>query len=511
MEIISCLPWQHVAVTTLIYVASFVFYRLVLHPLARFPGPKLAALTRYYEGYYDLVCNGQYTFKIAELHKIYGPIVRISPYELHVSDPAFFEKLYNNDGRWNKYDWSYDAFSAKPSMICSIDHDIHKARRAPLNSFFSKANVANKQDIIQRLSSKLCDRISEFSDTKTTINLGTAISAFTRDVATEFILGKSYDNLDMTDFNAGMTGVLQSSGAIWRLTKHVRWFGPLMKSLPLAFVEKMADDGTKAFFTFLKDTMRITSETICPPPSAAIDDKAPPRTIIHEILESSLPPTEKTSDRINDEVSTITGAAFETSAATLRLILYYVYGDAKILRRLRAELATATKGHNTTNTADLDVAAFEQLPYLTAVIMEGLRLSPGIATRMARIAPDRDLEYREWRIPAGTPVGMTTLLMHTDEQIYPEPKSFEPERWIDMDVRRKANKTYAPFARGTRICLGMHLAWAEMYIVLAALVQRFDLQFDGAGPKDVECASDQFIIGTEDQSGIKAFITQYRA
>lgn len=56
-------------VTTVVYFLSFVLYRLFLHPLAKFPGPKLAAITRYYEAYYDIVHNGQYTFKIAELHK----------------------------------------------------------------------------------------------------------------------------------------------------------------------------------------------------------------------------------------------------------------------------------------------------------------------------------------------------------------------------------------------------------------------------------------------------------
>ena len=57
-----------------VYVISFAFDRLILHPLARFPGPRLAALTRYYEAYYDLVRNGQYTFKTAELHKKYGEL-----------------------------------------------------------------------------------------------------------------------------------------------------------------------------------------------------------------------------------------------------------------------------------------------------------------------------------------------------------------------------------------------------------------------------------------------------
>lgn len=59
--------------------------RLFLSPISRFPGPKLAALTRWYEFYYEVVQKGQYTFHIQELHKKYGPIVRVTPEEVHVS------------------------------------------------------------------------------------------------------------------------------------------------------------------------------------------------------------------------------------------------------------------------------------------------------------------------------------------------------------------------------------------------------------------------------------------
>lgn len=57
--------------------------------------------------------------------------------------------------------------------------------------------------------------------------------------------------------------------------------------------------------------------------------------------------------------------------------------------------------------------------------------------------------------------------------------------------------------------LSISVAWAEMYIVVAGLAQRFDFQLQGAGPQDVEYASDQFIIGTKDLSGIKAVITEH--
>lgn len=153
-------------------------------------------------------------------------------------------------------------------------------------------------------------------------------------------------------------------------------------------------------------------------------------------------------------MATITAAGFETTASILRLVLYHIFSNQEILRRLRAEIATVN-GISSSSDAKLEVKTLEQLPYLTSVIMEGMRMSPGIGSRLARIAPDRDLFYGDLRIPAGTPVGMTTILMHTDETLYPAPLSFNPDRWMDPEARRKMDKTYAPFSRGTRICLGM--------------------------------------------------------
>ena len=54
------------------YLVGLGFYRLYLSPLAKFPGPRLAALTKWYEFYYDVVAQGQFTFQIQKLHKKYG-------------------------------------------------------------------------------------------------------------------------------------------------------------------------------------------------------------------------------------------------------------------------------------------------------------------------------------------------------------------------------------------------------------------------------------------------------
>ena len=120
-----------------------------------------------------------------------------------------------------------------------------------------------------------------------------------------------------------------------------------------------------------------------------------------------------------------------------------------IHQRLRYELRAANLS------APPKVEELERLPYLNAVISEGLRFGYGVSTRLARIAPDRVLKYADWEIPPGTPVGMTSVLIAQNADIFPNPSKFDPERWVDPAERRRLERYYQPFSRGTRSCLGI--------------------------------------------------------
>jgi hypothetical protein len=63
---------QVVSAFLVLWVLGLAVYRLYLSPIAKFPGPKLAALTSWYEFYFDVVKGGQFTFHLQELHKRYG-------------------------------------------------------------------------------------------------------------------------------------------------------------------------------------------------------------------------------------------------------------------------------------------------------------------------------------------------------------------------------------------------------------------------------------------------------
>lgn len=83
-----------IAIALAVWTVSLVVYRLYFSPLSKFPGPKLAAATLWYEFYYNVIQDGQFIWEIQRMHEKYGPIVRINPYEIHIDDPDYYNELY---------------------------------------------------------------------------------------------------------------------------------------------------------------------------------------------------------------------------------------------------------------------------------------------------------------------------------------------------------------------------------------------------------------------------------
>jgi cytochrome P450 len=224
-------------------------------------------------------------------------------------------------------------------------------------------------------------------------------------------------------------------------------------SLPFPIAKRLGNKGNRAFFQFVQDNRNDNIEIT--KAAANSDTKtrrhdAPP-TLVQAIMQSGIPASEKAVDRLCEDVMTATGGGFEASR------LRPPRCDSSSITCTATRRSESACGPSSLYQGSMSRAGqhFSQLPYLTAVLYEGLRLSPSLATRMARVAPNRDLFYAQWRIPAGTPVGMTTILMHLNEELDPDVKRFAPERWVDADVRKKADKTFAPLSRGSRSCLGM--------------------------------------------------------
>jgi cytochrome P450 len=228
-------------------------------------------------------------------------------------------------------------------------------------------------------------------------------------------------------------------------------------------------------------------------------------TIFHELLNSDMSPEEKSFIRIVEEGQTVVGAGTITTAHMLKLTSYHLIANPEILQKLQAELASAASDHGT----PIPLKQLEQLPYLKAVVNEGFRLAYGVSSRLQRVSPDAPLTFRQWTIPAGTPVGMTSVLIHDNPDIFPSPHDFNPERWLlPLAERTQLEKYLVPFSRGTRACLGMNLAYAEIFLTLAAVFGgEFTFELFETDRSDVDIVHDFFNTSPKlDSKGVRVVV-----
>lgn len=217
-------PWMSLFLASAIYLILLRAYRLFLHPLASFPGPPFAAMTHWYELYYDFFSpGGQYLFVIREMHVKYGPVVRISPHELHVNKPSFLPELMPAGGRRrDKYARLTRMFGNSKASAVTLNHDLHRVRRGAMSKIFSKESVRRLEPIMTELIQKLCGRLKGFQETGEPINLLPIFGAFTNDLISEYTYGVRWDWLHAPLFNQPFFDM-----AICRQTYICFWSGRL--------------------------------------------------------------------------------------------------------------------------------------------------------------------------------------------------------------------------------------------------------------------------------------------
>jgi cytochrome P450 len=140
-----------------------------------------------------------------------GPIVRINPYELYVSDPDFYDELNAGGGRKReKYHRFVRLYGTDKGTLVTLDHDLHRIRRSALNPFFSKANVKKLEPIIQRKAKKVLSRMIDIESTGQPLNIVHLFSAFTSDIIVEYAFRESHDYLGQDDLNADFWVMIDS-------------------------------------------------------------------------------------------------------------------------------------------------------------------------------------------------------------------------------------------------------------------------------------------------------------
>jgi cytochrome P450 len=191
--------------------------------------------------------------------------------------------------------------------------------------------------------------------------------------------------------------------------------------------------------------------------------------IMSLIMRARTEEGEALSDReLRDELITLVLAGHETTANQLAWAWERLTRTPAAHERLREAVRAERPGAE-----DL----------VEATINEAMRVRPVIPITGRRVAVPWRLG--EYGIPAQTAVGMSILLLHHREDLYPEPFAFRPERWLDSDGRAVKPGTYEwiPFGGGTRRCLGAALAMVEQRVVLREMARRLDLEAPDARPE----------------------------
>ncbi|KAH9905309.1 cytochrome P450 [Xylariomycetidae sp. FL2044] len=455
------------------HIARALYNISPLHPLSHIPGPKLAAMTIWYEIWFELVKFGRYSSEIKKMHESYGPIVRISPDEVHTNDPSMVDEIYAAGGRRREKSALWTGSLTGPvahSILTTVDHDLHRRRRQAMANSFSRSSIAKLEPVLHSKVQQLCAKFLRYPKGKV-FDVTSAYSCFTTDVISEYCFGEPFGLLDQDDWEPNFrapTTAMQNAQPLFKyfhITHYLADVLPVLAkrmSAEMAFFIKSITEDMPGRVIRAKEAVE----------SGVIRDRP---FVFEEMLKSdALSESDKSVYRMTGDGMILMSAGTETTAWTLTVLTYHLLSNAELMSRLRAELES-------TDPERLAWTELEKLPYLTGVILEALRLSYGIAARLPRVAPDEDLVYRggkkgrrEYVIPRGTAIGMSTVVTHHNEDIFPNSHAFAPERWFDAEGRRKPEleKHMLSFSRGSRACVGLQLAWCNMYLATAALVLR---------------------------------------
>lgn len=349
------------AFSYLVYYVFLIIYRLTLHPLARFPGPKLAASSKLYEMYHDGVRHGKLVFKLQDLHDTYGPIVRITPGELHIRDSRFYDELYANRHRKQDKDAGWVKFSVPNSFFSTVGHDLHRQRRAPVAPFFSKRSVNELEPVLRSKVEQLCARFAEKARAGEVVYCDAAFTALTSDVISDFAFGQSWDQLYKPDFGLDWMQVLRETVKTAQFMRFFPWMVDVMNMIPMPVVYRIAPP----VYALLRWRERAIEEIVEICEGRREGKESGRKTVFHDIRDSDMPKSELEPVRLADEAIVFVTAGTETTATVLLLILYFMLSapESDYQKKLADELRD-NGVHRMWSEDKALLAHLESLPFL---------------------------------------------------------------------------------------------------------------------------------------------------
>lgn len=494
------------------YVAWLVVYRLFFHPYSKYPGPFLAKVSYLYAGYHAWIADTPIVQ--VRCHRKYGHVVRYNPDALMFDQPTAMREIHAIGKNFNKgkayYPLNVDT-DRPASLFFQWDKKEHSRRRRIITQAFSDRSLRQSQHIARRHIDTLCVIISTLpkaGDSKwsASTDFHALLYWATQDIMTDTIFGRSYNML--TDLNERQAGdfILKSLGRT-HLAYQCPWlFKPGLNKW-LDFGTWFMADTSKDIMKYLTRGATSTMERIQSPP-----ENAEQRKDILSYLISARDPDTGTglgSEDIIAEACLLLLAGASTHSESTSCFFWYLTRTSnkhvyqKLAAELRSTFATA---------ADITLEKLERCVYLNAAVTESLRFTAGHALwRDAQpggatiTIPDQETDEaipsvtassQTYYIPAGYSVGHCNGAFARNPNIYPDPDTFDPDRWVPTSQfyssrgldAASAQKVYErakpgphPFGMGQRSCVAERLARALYLQIVGNLVWHFDMvQAEGA-------------------------------
>ncbi|KAM5352811.1 hypothetical protein ACJ41O_005533 [Fusarium nematophilum] len=423
-----------------ISLAALAIYRLFLAPNSQIPGPWYLKLTDAVLVYHEFY--GTKRLWIHDLHQKHGPVVLLGPsYASFTSAPAL-KQIYAAGGAGFAKTEVYHLFKQEghTNLFTAIDNKEHREKRKQFGDRYSNTNI---------LRSKILDVIKDRADA--------FLSECTRDKSADIYLHLHGYALDCvtamlfhpygtrsidTDDDREMIRLLSYHDSRKKLV--LKYFFPGTEKL-YNLLNPSASKGGSRINNYVWSSIRKGNHADF--------------TLMARLLGSNNMDLQNIAAECLDHI----GAGIDTTGDTLCFLMWELSQPRNSARmaRLHRELSQGA------------YESLEKLPYLNAVINEGLRLwAPGTVS-LPRYVPGGGKHIDGYFLPGGTVVSCQSYTTHRFESdVFPEPETFLPERWLDPKGETERNRLFFAFGGGARSCIGKHLAMAEMRALLYTVYSR---------------------------------------
>lgn len=433
-------------------------YRIYFHPLSHIPGPffpKTTSLWLYYHAYI-----GDEASAIHKLHQQYGPYVRVSPNEVDMSDADAIPAIYVSKGGFSKaICYANFDIDGHKTIFSTTDADYRSPRAKAVVPLFSTKALRENEDAIWGCVDRMVDRLKEEAKSKKPVNVLNLTRSLAVDAVSTHLFRENYDGvsergpvLSVSAFVDAFVAVgrffyLPNTAFVWLEWVVAKWAPDRETDDSMSLVDRFV--GTLVSKTTSKST-----------------------TYPGRLLAAGLSDSE-----VRAQCKDLIFAGTDSTGMNLATIMRNLVLYPEKYQRLRTEV---------TQNAELGTGAqdAQALPYLNAVVKEGLRISMANPTRLPHVVPASGWTFKDTYFPAGSIVGCSAYELHFNPLIFPQTQAFIPERWLN--TTEEMSKYWFAFGAGSRACIARNLATLELQFATERLAKSGVLEGAKALQSEVE-------------------------